>query len=461
MAIVTGWRRYVTVQPPAMMILCAISMIGAILTELLMYRTCTIVLNINKTECMLLKNNGSSSEALRINKLVQSEIYKYNICRSVIENLFPTIISFFVGPWSDTYGRKPLIITSLFGYTLWFTTLSLMSKWQINPWYFLIAYIPIACFGGLCFVLIASFSYITDITSEDDRTWHLACFDIYLFFGVLVGIYTGPLMCKYFGYAFVFGIAAVFSLLANLFIIFLVPETIQRSSSMSLCSLFDKKHVVNLLNVCKSRSGFDRCLVWCCSIYLLLLITTMEGDVTIIYLFTNARLGWNASQYSYYMVTNIILSGIGSVIGIKIFCSLLGFSELNVVIFATFSSLFGALIKSFTWLPWHMYLSITVSMFGGSLCGSLIRSVVSKLVPSTDTGKIFSLITSIQMITPIFACILYLTIYTDYLPPIYPSPVWLISCAFFILMILLSIFIKIRISSACGQQYIEISQESE
>ncbi|XP_014612074.1 PREDICTED: proton-coupled folate transporter-like isoform X1 [Polistes canadensis] len=460
MAIVTGWRRYVTVQPPAMMILCAISMIGAIITELVLYRTCTIVLNINKTECLLLKNNGSSSEALRINKLVQPEIYIFNICKSVIESLLPTILSFFVGPWSDTYGRKPLFITSLFGYTLGFAILSLMSKWQINPWYFLIAYIPIACFGGLCFVLLASLSYITDITSEEDRTWHITCFDIYLLFGLVAGIYTGPLMCKYFGYAFVFGIAAVFSLLANLFILFLVPETIQRSSSMNLSSLFDKKHVVNLFNACKSRIGFDRCLVWCCSIYLLLLITTVEGDMTIIYLFTNARLGWNAIQYSYYMVTNIILGGIGSLIGYKILCSLLGFSEVSVVIFATFSSLCGAFIKSFTWLPWHMYLAIAVSMFGG-LCGSLIRSVVSKSVPSTDIGKIFSLITSIQMITPIFACTLYSTIYTEFLPPIYPSPVWLISCTFFTLMIVLSIVIKIRISSTCGQQYIEISQESE
>ncbi|XP_015181903.1 PREDICTED: proton-coupled folate transporter-like [Polistes dominula] len=460
MAIVTGWKSYVTVQLPAMMVICAISMLGAIMTELVLYRTCTIVLNINETECLLLKNNGSSSEALKINELVQPVIYKFNIFRSMIENLLPTILSFFVGPWSDTYGRKPLIITSLLGYTLGFFLLSLMSSWQLNPWYFLFAYIPIACFGGLSFFLLASFSYITDITSKENRTWHLTCLDVYILFGLVIGIFIGPFMCKYFGYAFVFGIAAVLSFLANLFVIFLVPETIQRTSSINLSSLFDKKHVLSLINACRRRNGFDRFLVLCCSLYILLYVTAVEGDMTIIFLFTNARLGWDSTQYSYYMMTNVILGGIGSLSGIKIFSSLLGCSDIVIVIFATCSSLIGAIIKSFAWLPWHMFLSITISMFGG-LGGPLIRSTVSKLVPSTDTGKIFSLITSIQMITPIFACGLYSTIYTKYLPPIYPSPVWLISCALFIFLIILSILIHVRILRTSGQQYIEISQESE
>ncbi|KAI4499932.1 hypothetical protein M0802_004802 [Mischocyttarus mexicanus] len=460
MPAVTGWRSYVTVQPPLMMIIFAISMIGAILTELIMYRTCTILLHFNETECLLLRNNGSSSEARKINKLVQQDVNIFNICRSVIENLLPTVLSFFIGPWSDTYGRKPLLLISFTGYILGFTILSLMSIWPISPWYFLTAYIPIACFGGLCFILLASFSYITDITSNDNRTWHLTCLDISLLFGLIAGTYVGPVISKQFGYPFVFATATVCLVLTNLFILFFVPETIQRSSSINLRSLFDKKHLYDLLNVCKNRRGFNRCLVVCCSIYLILQITTMEGEMSIMYLFTNTRLGWDASQYSYYLVANITLGAIGSLIGIKIFTSLIGCSEINVAIFGTISFLTSAIIKSFTWLPWHLYLSIVTSMFSG-LCGPSIRSTVSKLVPPTDTGKIFSLITSIQTITPIFACLLYSTVYTDYLPPIYPCPVWLVSSAFIILMILLLIFLQVRISKTSDQQYIEISQESE
>lgn len=54
---------------------------------------------------------------------------------------------------------------------------------------------------------------------------------------------------------------------------------------------------------------------------------------------------------------------------------------------ASISSLSGAFMKAFAWEAWHMYLSVFISMFGG-ISGPAIRSILSKLVPSSDAGSI-------------------------------------------------------------------------
>ncbi|XP_035738036.1 proton-coupled folate transporter-like isoform X1 [Vespa mandarinia] len=461
MAIVTGWKCYVSVQPPIMMLIFAMSMSGTILTDLIVYRTCTVVLNINKTECLIINQNGSSNEAHRIDILVQSQVNLISMSKSFVENLLPAFLSFFVGPWSDKYGRKPLLLAGYTGYSLTFCLLSLMTMWDINPWYLLIAYMPSACFGGLCIILLASFSYISDISLEKDRTWHLAYLEILISLGLIVGIFIGPYIFKLYGYPVTLSVAAMSIMLANIYVLFFVSETVQYSSSRMWSSLFDVSLVKDLISTCiKKRDGFDRCVVWCCIMYLILYIVTMDGDMSISYLFSNARFGWDVSQYSNYMGANVALGIIGTLIGIKIIGSLKGCLETGLVMLASISSLSGVLMKAFAWQAWHMYLSVFISMFGG-ISGPAIRSILSKLVPSSDAGKVFSLITSIETTMPFAAASLYTTVYSHYLPPIYPSPVWLISCVLFIIMIILLICIHIRITKMDTLQYRVISEESE
>lgn len=127
--IVPGWRHYLLVQPPAILLLLAISMsgnklvfcfnttivriffTGTILTDLIVYRTCTATLKLNKTECLILHNNSSSKEALRINSMVQPYASLIVMGKSFMESISPSLLSLFLGPWSDKYGRKPVMLS--------------------------------------------------------------------------------------------------------------------------------------------------------------------------------------------------------------------------------------------------------------------------------------------------------------------------------------------------------------
>ena len=101
----------------------------------------------------------------------------------------PIIFSLFVGPWSDKFGRRYLIILPLTGYiayNLWFL---------INVIYFdeLIAeYLMLEVFqywpGGYMCLFMGCYSLISDHSSKESRTTRIAIFDFTFLLAMSVGM---------------------------------------------------------------------------------------------------------------------------------------------------------------------------------------------------------------------------------------------------------------------------------
>lgn len=83
--------------------------------------------------------------------------------------------------------------------------------------------------------------------------------------------------------------------------------------------MFDVHLVKRLINTCiQKREGFNRYIVWCCITSIILMVVVLQGEMTIGFLFASARLGWDVNKYSIYVATNIILTILGLLIGVKI-----------------------------------------------------------------------------------------------------------------------------------------------
>lgn len=118
--------------------------------------------------------------------------------------------------------------------SLTYFLLSVMVNWDVVPWYFLIASIPTALLGGITVLILASMCYITDITDDNERAWHLAWLQALISLGLLIGLLSGPAILKACGYIAVFSVATVLCILATLYIFFFVPETIQSQTSVGV-----------------------------------------------------------------------------------------------------------------------------------------------------------------------------------------------------------------------------------
>lgn len=79
------------------------------------YQTCRTMTLENETDCDIIHKNSSSDEAINIQELVQPHSGVILMLQECITKIFPTFMSFYIGPWSDKYGRKPVLLISLIG----------------------------------------------------------------------------------------------------------------------------------------------------------------------------------------------------------------------------------------------------------------------------------------------------------------------------------------------------------
>ncbi|KAJ8687437.1 hypothetical protein QAD02_023231 [Eretmocerus hayati] len=441
-ATVTGWKRF-TLEPLAAIVLLAVSISDNVFTDLILYQTCKSIEAANKSQCEILHINSKSQAAIDLENLVQPHTSLMLMLRSCIETIFPTILSLFLGPWSDRNGRKPLFVFPLIGFTLYYATLAVLSCFDLTIYFYLLPSVPLALLGGYPPVLMTFFCYITDITDQNTRSWRLALLDTAVFVGLLGGLLIGPYVLKNYGYFFVFCLSGFLCLLAVIFTILAIQETIFPQNGRSLRSVFDLTFVKeSLCSVTRKKDGFDRCLIWCCIIMLSLHVMIFEGNGAISYLFVSAKLGWNITDFSIYSSTHLLISMSGMLLLIQLAGHILKLPDTVIIVVASLSNCGNYMIKAFAQEPWHMYLSSAVGMFSAAALPTT-RSIISKSVSQDDVGKVFSLSSMLEMIVPFATSPLYIYIYTHTLKQ-YPCPVWFLSAATPLLIILLAVVVEQR-----------------
>lgn len=120
---------------------------------------------------------GTSNETKKIQDLeVEAQRFSANILMvtSVFTNVVPALWSFFLGPWSDKFGRKPIFISTLIGFTLQYALTAVITYMSatmlINPWWYLLTIVPLMFTGGYSSMITVLFCYITDITNDSNRS---------------------------------------------------------------------------------------------------------------------------------------------------------------------------------------------------------------------------------------------------------------------------------------------------
>lgn len=153
-------------------------------------------------------------------KEVQKLISSIDIWKGIIHTALPCFIIMFLGAWSDRTGkRKICILLPIFGELL--TSISNL----INVYFFYEIPVQVTVFlettltsitGGWMTIFIGVFSYITDITSEETRTFRVGLVNFCMTAGLPIGVGLSGYLLQKMGYY------GVFSLTMVLFIITLI-----------------------------------------------------------------------------------------------------------------------------------------------------------------------------------------------------------------------------------------------
>uniref|UniRef100_A0A1Q3FGF0 Putative transporter add1 major facilitator superfamily n=1 Tax=Culex tarsalis TaxID=7177 RepID=A0A1Q3FGF0_CULTA len=444
--------RWFILEPAILLLFYAWNVSSAVFTNQVVYQACTVTFGFNETLCAELGTENESAAAQELEKEVQPYTANVLMAKSLIESIIPALCSMFIGPWSDKYGRKPVLLStfigSFFTYSLVTTICFLSGRYQIDPWYYILAYIPAALSGGNCALITGVFCYITDVTSEQNRAVKMGVLEAAIFGGLLLGTLSSSYILQWTNATTVFGVAASGILVGILYIALYIEESIRPhelmdSSTSRLREIFRFELVADLFHTCfKRRPNFDRVIVWLVIAALGASIFAMEGTGTVYFLFLRERFGWTVKEFSFYDATAILFMIVGNLVGMYGIKKLLGVSEsiLAAIGFSCYAIHSG--IVAVAYEPWHLYLAIVISMMKG-IAGPMGRAVISKTVPPNDIGKIFSLTTSIESLTPLLSAPVYTYVYRMTLPW-YPGAFSIISATVFFsclcLMVLARLF---------------------
>lgn len=369
----------------------------------------SIALESNTSECA----KNKSSPIFAFQEEVQKKVSLFNL-EMDISGLIPGLVSTFVFlSHSDHGGRKfPLILSSVgaLANSAWLCLLSYFAL----PIQLLIASTFIgALFGNYTTFLGASFAYIVDQCKEKkQRTIRIAIIDF--LFGVVSGL-TG-LSSGYFirglGFVWSFLIVTV-ALFVNLIYILLFLEDSMKESSSQNISVSWTETFKNLFHrtymLFKNASGEQRSL---CCLLLFTMITYFFVTIGVSPIFVlyelDSPLCWDE-----------VLIGYGSALGsVTFFSSFLGIwlfsycmEDIHMAFIGTFTTMVGMAMTAFARTTLMMFL-VRLPFLFTVMPLSVLRSMISKVVHSTEQGTMFACLAFLETLGGITAVSTFNGIYS-------------------------------------------------
>jgi DHA1 family tetracycline resistance protein-like MFS transporter len=321
--------------------------------------------------------HGTTSEAARIGGwLLFAFAVMQFLCAPVLGGL------------SDRFGRRPILLGSLFGFGLDYIFLSLAPNLS---WLFLGRIIA----GVMGASFTTAGAYIADISTPEKRGQNFGIIGAAFGLGFIIGPAMGGFLGSY-GSRVPFMAAAVLSLLNFLYGLFILPESLKEENRRP----FEWKRA----NPVGSMLNLKRYPV----------VLGLVTSLVLIYIAAHAI----QSNWSYYTIEkfnwNSTMIGTSlAAVGIMIAIVQGGLIRIIIPAWGQKTSLFiglglyslGFVLFALATETWMMFAFIIPYCLGG-IAGPALQGIISSQVPSNEQGELQGALTSLMSVTSIFGPLL-------------------------------------------------------
>ncbi|XP_062539925.1 probable peptidoglycan muropeptide transporter SLC46 [Armigeres subalbatus] len=458
------WFRNVTVEPVTFVHSFGWSLSEIVLANQIVYQTCVATLAEGDEEtCSVMKQTGAANnETLAIYLEEEVQPYAAAVTMSIVllTSVVPAVVALFLGPWSDKFGRRPVIAISSIGYmlsqVLTATVCYCSSYYALSPWWYVVANIPVAISGGYSVFHAGIFSYISDVTTESNRTLRMGVLQGITMLGVLVGLLASNYMIGSVPATTMFSLSAAAMLASTLYLALYTEETIKIESEVSakekLKAIFNINLVREMLRTfTKPKPNYERAITW--------LLISIGGLVEfaiagrqLFFLYTRRQFAWDAVSYGYWLSAELGFIMLGNLFGIGLLKKLFNISDMSLLALSTMNQIGDYLIKGFASDGWQLYL--TALMVFKGVDGAAVRSILSSILPADDVGKSYSMDLSVKAITPLVSVFLFTAIYNRTIGNEPSTYLFVTSVVFGINLVLIAVaryLLKTRHRALCDQ----------
>ncbi|XP_047525088.1 proton-coupled folate transporter-like isoform X2 [Pieris napi] len=377
-----SFRSKVTVEPYVVCYILPSVLAGLAVQNLCLEKSCLVNLNYDERTCTNIMQ-GRTSNLTEQEQNVQKMVASMTAWSFPLQTALPGILALFVGAWSDRTGnRKTFMVLPILGKLISIIGIILSTMFfrqvGVNETA-VIEGLPPALAGGRVAMTMAVYSYITDITSESERTFRLGIITAILTLSRPIGLALSGIMTKRFGYYGVFTVACFFYLTGFVYILLRLKEktkkTVETDNKESVS--FSVKDLIATVNVAfQPREGFRRLQIILIMFAYMLIVGPVLGSFITIYLFSKR---WKIED---------------SIIGI----------------IACVSRVAASLVYAMAPNRTVYFLGPVLDMFSAAAATSL-RSIATKLVNADEVGKTSSLISISEALVPVIYSPVYSKVY--------------------------------------------------
>lgn len=266
-------------------------------------------------------------------------------------------------------------------------------------------------------MIVAILCYVTDLTNETNRSSRLALIEMLVFVGIFFATASSSYILSYTSTNIVFVISTVCAVVATVYTIIFVDESVRVTETYSTCDkvtgLLTPAPLIEMLKTSFKRRPFkERRILWCLILVLMFSVFTLNGTSTVFYLFVREKFEWTLREYTLFDSANILIAIAGCIVGLVVLKKMLGFSDISLAVLALMSQLADALIKSTAERPMQMYASSILCAFK-ILVTPMARSLMTTVVASNEIGKVFSIASSFEAVSSLVSSPLYTYIYNE------------------------------------------------
>lgn len=288
-----------------------------------------------------------------------------------------------VGNLSDKYGRRPIILISLFGFAIDYVLLALAPS---IGWLFFGRII-----AGLTGASISTASaYIADISTAEDRTKNFGLIGAAFGLGFIIGPVIGGLLGHY-GARVPFYFAAILCMVNFLYGLLILPESLEKDKRRSFS--WKRANPIGTVNFLRKQSKISNLVI-----ALILVYVALHAVQSNWHFFTMYKFNW--TERTVGLSLGLLGLLLGLVQGVLIRWTTPKLGEHKSVYFGLLFYALGLMLFAFTNQGWMMFVFLVPYSLGG-ICGPALQSIISKNVPANEQGELQGALSSLVSATSI------------------------------------------------------------
>ena len=272
--------------------------------------------DVSGCELSAILNDNVTYEIRKNVQSLTSYIHLGIILSAALPSLFMALL---LGTWSDKVGRRIVIFLPVLGGLLDCTCI-LITMFTRAPLFVLFIGSFINGLGGFFTTMIlAVFSYIADITDEDNRAMRLGILEAVAFTSGMISHMTSGWWIHHLGfkapYIFIFSLHS----LALVYIIFLLPESSSVTEKLRLKDLFSRSHFKKVIMLFSKADTKYKWQLYGLAVTSAVMMISSIGFGSVIVLFAlDAPFCFSPIMIGYFLADCMFMQALGAVFSLML-----------------------------------------------------------------------------------------------------------------------------------------------